>query len=682
MRFQFGTHRIVAQLDQLDATFLRHGIAPVGQRRSNKVMTERKSIIGWHSYSRWFLCSAAILAAAQTGEAQPGILGSNLIVNGNAEAGAAGTATTTVASISGWTRATGNANVLPYNLTGYILLSDPAPPDHGFQYFNGAINNNSSTLTQIINVSSGASIISGGNVRFTASAYLGGTADFDYTAQMTVAFQNASGQTFSSATVGPMRNPIPAPGMSLQQQIGLVPSGTVLIAVTLTLEGLYSAADSLSLELATVGTSPSSVLGANLIVNGGAETGPSVAAPAVTLFVPGWSTAEGFSVTPYGGVGWIQTSDPGPPDRGVNLFWGGVGVGSMYQDIDVSPAASLVDSGQVTYQVSAWLGGLLGSSPILTYTFFDWASNQLAPTAQLGPASHSGTALVDTSHSGALPSGTRRVRISLSLTSGDDFADDIAFTLIAPGAPPVITPGGIVSASAFGGFTAIAPGSWIEIYGSNLAPGTSNWTSAEFNNGVAPTSLGGVSVSIGGAPAFIDYVSPGQIDALVPSNAPTGAQELTVTNANGVSDGFGIIVNQTEPGLLAPFAAIGGKQYVGALLPDGTFALPANAVSGVASRPAIVGENLTIYGVGFGPVTPGVTAGTLVTQLNSLTTPFQFLFGSTQATVTYYGLAPSFTGLYQFDVTVPSVSANAAEPISITLGGVKGSQTLYIAVQN
>jgi uncharacterized protein (TIGR03437 family) len=159
--------------------------------------------------------------------------------------------------------------------------------------------------------------------------------------------------------------------------------------------------------------------------------------------------------------------------------------------------------------------------------------------------------------------------------------------------------------------------------------------------------------------------------------------EITVTTANGTSDGFGITVNQTEPGLLAPASfTISGKQYVGALLSDGSFALPTGAISGVASRPAMVGENLTIYGVGFGPVTGGLTAGTLVTQLNSLTTPIQFLFGSTLATVTYYGLAPSFTGLYQFDVTVPSVSANNAEPISISLGGTKGSQTLYIAVQS
>lgn len=358
----------------------------------------------------------------------------------------------------------------------------------------------------------------------------------------------------------------------------------------------------------------------------------------------------------------------------------------MYQDLDVSPAASLIDSSQVTFQVSAWLGGLGGvPSPTLTYMFFDWSGNQLAPTADLGPTNHSFTGLVETSQSGALPSGTRRVHIAVSFpgTSADYMADNIAFTLIAPSSAPVITPGGIVSASAFGGFTAIAPGSWIEIYGSNLAPNTSSWTGSDFTNGVGPTSLGGVTVSIGGAPAFIDYVSPGQIDALVPSNAPTGVAEITVTTANGTSDGFGITVNQTEPGLLAPASfTISGKQYVGALLSDGSFALPTGAISGVASRPAMVGENLTIYGVGFGPVTGGLTAGTLVTQLNSLTTPIQFLFGSTLATVTYYGLAPSFTGLYQFDVTVPSVSANNAEPISISLGGTKGSQTLYIAVQS
>ncbi|MGA7239969.1 MAG: hypothetical protein WBY44_30085 [Bryobacteraceae bacterium] len=85
--------------------------------------------------------------------------------------------------------------------------------------------------------------------------------------------------------------------------------------------------------------------------------------------------------------------------------------------------------------------------------------------------------------------------------------------------------------------------------------------------------------------------------------------------------------------------------------------------------------------VGLGPVTGGFTAGTIVTAANSLTTPVQIFFGYTQATVSYSGLAPSYTGLYQFNVTVPSGLTANAEPISFSLGGVKSSQTLYIAVQ-
>jgi hypothetical protein len=117
---------------------------------------------------------AAVLSAATSIHAQSSILGTNLIVNGNAESGpAASSFSTLVSTVPGWTR-TGNINVLPYNLTGYIQLSDPAPPDHGFQYF-AASGAGVSTLAQSIDVSSGASLISAGNVKFTAAAYLGDT---------------------------------------------------------------------------------------------------------------------------------------------------------------------------------------------------------------------------------------------------------------------------------------------------------------------------------------------------------------------------------------------------------------------------------------------------------------------------------------------------------------------------
>ena len=619
------------------------------------------------------LFAATLLVFAHVIHAQ-GILGSNLIVNGNAETGAAGTPTAPVTTIPGWT-VTGKPTLLPYGLTGYLLVTEPAPPDHGFQYF--ACTSGTCLLTQNIDVSSSASVISGGNVKFTASAYFGARAGAS-TAQLTVAFENASGQQFSTANLGP--GGFNGDGLSLQQQIGLVPSGTVRISVTLTLPDVFKIADSLSLVLTTLGTTPSAVLGTNLVVNGNAESGPGVPRTTTALYVPGWSTDSGASVAPYGGTGWISLTDPGPADRGVNLF---VGPGSSYQDIDVSAAGTLIDAGQVTYQISAWLGGIAGTSPILTYTFFNWSGTQVGTTATLGPISRPGTGLFETSSSGTLPSGTRRVHITVNYADSFYVADDISFTLAGPVGPPVITPGGIISAGAFGGFTSIAPGSWIEIYGTDLTSSTPlGWSN--FVNGVGPTMLGDVSVSVGGTPAYIDYISPGQVNALVPSNAPTGPVEISVTNSNGTSDGFPIYVNPTQPGLLAPPTfTVNNKQYVAALFSDGqTFALPQNAISGVASHPALVGDTLIIYGVGFGPVTGGFTAGTVVTAQNSLTTPLQIFFGSTQATLSYSGLAPSFTGLYQFNVVVPSVGANAALPIPFSLGGVKGSQTLYIAVGN
>jgi uncharacterized protein (TIGR03437 family) len=647
--------------------------------------------------TRHLLFAASLLAAAHIAYAQGLIDGkTNLIVNGGAEAGTAGTPTTLVASIPGWTRS-GNANVLPYGLTGRVLLSDPAPPDHGFNYFVGATDNHVSTLTQDIDVSSGASTISGGNVKYTASVYLGGIAG-DSVPQVTVAFKNANGQTFSSATLGPAGFNGAWAGLSLQQQIGLVPPGAARITVTLSLNNAYAVADSLSLVLNTLGPPP--VLGRNLVVNPGAEAGPSAPPHTSTaLYVPGWSTANRTSVAPYGGTGWIAVSDLGPADRGVNLFCGGDPGSTMYQDIDVSPAVALIDSPPgVTYEISAWLGAAVGAtSPTLTYTFFDWTGTQLAPTAQLGPISHTGAGLIEASHSDTLPPGTRRVHIALSFPNYFYVADDINFTLAAPPGPPVIissTHPGIESASGFGGLSAIAPGTWIEIYGAyltssplrNNCPGVpgSCWTGADFNNGVGPTSLDGVSVSIGGAAAFIDYTSPAQVNALVPSDAPVGPSMITLTNSSGISDPFPIYVNQTEPGLLAPPGTfvINGKQYVAALFSDGSFALPQNAIPGVASRPAKAGETITFYGIGFGPVIPDFPAGTVVTQQNTLKTPLQFLFGNTAVTPGYFGLAPSFTGLYQFNVVVPNVGANNALPISINLGGVKGSQTLYIAVQN
>jgi len=241
-----------------------------------------------------------------------------------------------------------------------------------------------------------------------------------------------------------------------------------------------------------------------------------------------------------------------------------------------------------------------------------------------------------------------------------------------------------VSASAFGGSTSIAPGSWVEIYGTGLAVDSRVWTGADFTGMNAPTSLDGTEVTIGGQLAFIDYISPGQVNAQVPSGVGTGRQPVVVRTGAAASQAYTVTVNAEQPGLLAPPSfIIGGKQYATALFTDGTtYVLPPGAIAGLPSRRAQPGDTITFYGVGFGPVTPGIPAGQITPETNALTLPFHLFFGTTEATVSYAGLAPDAVGLYQFNVLVPSVSSNDTTPVTFTLGGLSGTQTLYLAVQN
>jgi uncharacterized protein (TIGR03437 family) len=172
------------------------------------------------------------------------------------------------------------------------------------------------------------------------------------------------------------------------------------------------------------------------------------------------------------------------------------------------------------------------------------------------------------------------------------------------------------------------------------------------------------------------------VNVQLPSNIPTGPQQITVTNKLGTSAPFNVTVNATEPGLLAPASfQVGGKQYVVAFLSDNvTYVLPAGAIAGLPSRPAKPGETIVMYGNGFGPVTPDIPGGQLVTQNNQLTLPLEVMFGDKPAQLAYFGLSPGLVGVYQFDVVVPAIPNNDLVPLSFKLGGVAGTQTLYTAV--
>jgi uncharacterized protein (TIGR03437 family) len=255
---------------------------------------------------------------------------------------------------------------------------------------------------------------------------------------------------------------------------------------------------------------------------------------------------------------------------------------------------------------------------------------------------------------------------------------------------PVVTPGGVIGASAFGASTTVAPGSWIEIYGSNLAVDSRYWTTADFtNNGMtAPISLDSTFVTIGGQSAYVYAISSGQVNAQVPANTGTGTLQLTVTTAAGTSAPVNVTVATVQPALWAPaIFKVGGNQYVGAQHQDGTFVGPPGAFGpSYTSSYAKPGETITLWGIGFGTVNPGIAPGQVAQGLSTLTSPVTFNFGSATVVPIYYGLGPDEVGLYQFNLQIPTVPNSDLVPLTFVLGSgslaVNSSQTLYTAVHN
>jgi uncharacterized protein (TIGR03437 family) len=219
------------------------------------------------------------------------------------------------------------------------------------------------------------------------------------------------------------------------------------------------------------------------------------------------------------------------------------------------------------------------------------------------------------------------------------------------------TPAGVISAVAFGGASTIAPGTWIEIYGQNLASTTRQWRTSDFTGNTAPTSLDGVRISISGSPAFVSYISPGQVNAFVPSTVNAGTAQVTVTNGSETGMPFNVTVNAFQPAMLAwPHTDNPQSQYLAAVFPDFvTYVLPPGYTSAVATRRAQTGDTIILFGVGLGPVTPDVPAGQVAAQASTLLTPPQVFFNNVPATVTYAGLVAGTVGLYQINVVVPKV---------------------------
>ncbi|HUB83167.1 MAG TPA: IPT/TIG domain-containing protein [Bryobacteraceae bacterium] len=227
---------------------------------------------------------------------------------------------------------------------------------------------------------------------------------------------------------------------------------------------------------------------------------------------------------------------------------------------------------------------------------------------------------------------------------------------------PAISANGVVNAASYG--AGIAPGSWVSIFGSNLASTIQQAGTANLVNGSLPPALAGVSVQIDGQAAFVDYVSPTQINVQAPADTNSGSVQVTVTNGNGTSSAVTATLQQLAP---AFFTSSG---YVAAVRVDGT------VITG--SVPANPGDVLELYGTGFGPTSPSVAPGLVFQGADATTNTVSVTIGGTAATVSFAGLAS--VGLYQVNVVVPSV-VSGDQTVVATVNGMSTQSGVLLKVQ-
>jgi uncharacterized protein (TIGR03437 family) len=249
-------------------------------------------------------------------------------------------------------------------------------------------------------------------------------------------------------------------------------------------------------------------------------------------------------------------------------------------------------------------------------------------------------------------------------------------------ANPAISDNGVISASNFGAFASAAAGSYIEIYGSNLAKTTRMWAQGDFTEGRAPTGLDDVAVTVDGKQAFVYSVSPTQVNVQVPAGVANGAVPVVVTYGGRASAPVMLPIKPVVAGLLAPAAfKVGDKQYVAATHHANGVFVNNGMIPNVPAEPAVPGETLVFYGIGFGPITAGDVAGRIASGVSEVVTPVQFQFGDIPAQVLYAGLVPGLVGLYQFNVVVPAAVPGGDLPLKVTSGGEAIGQTLFISVR-
>jgi uncharacterized protein (TIGR03437 family) len=193
----------------------------------------------------------------------------------------------------------------------------------------------------------------------------------------------------------------------------------------------------------------------------------------------------------------------------------------------------------------------------------------------------------------------------------------------------------------------LAPNGIATLYGTNLSWTTHAVDAGDLNGGTLPTSLEGVSVYVNGILSNLFFVSPGQINFLIPYDIVLQSATVYVARQGIAGPPATIQLADAAPGFFEW---------------SGNFALATHADGSLitATAPAQASEIIVLYAAGLGRTSPDVPSGHIVSVATSIlyATELQVLLNGApcpSSSIYYAGLTPGFAGLYQINLMLPDL---------------------------
>lgn len=271
-----------------------------------------------------------------------------------------------------------------------------------------------------------------------------------------------------------------------------------------------------------------------------------------------------------------------------------------------------------------------------------------------------------------LTAGTYTGAVTVSIPGAVVPTLTVPVTYVIDPATPIVASTGVVHAATFLSGP-VSPGQLVTIFGQNLANGVA---AATADGSQYPTALGATSVTIGGLPCPLIYVSPTQINLQAPFEVQGPTAQVVVKL--GEIESQPAVVN-IEPAAPAMFSVDGTGLGTATILKNTDYSLV------TAANPARRGETLAIFCTGLGQLQGGGLTGMAATEPAPASGAVTVTFGTAAAQVRYAGLAIGFLGLYQINAVVPATSGGAqggAVPVTIRVGpAVSPPLNTFLAAQ-